>query len=70
MNFGCFAAVEPFGIMENQLKAIKAMGIDYADITDNHNGGSLGVGFGFNPSVSLDCAPSKIKKWHQMQVLP
>ncbi len=62
MKFGCFAAVEPFGIMENQLKAIKAMGIDYADITDNHNGGSLGVEFGFNPSVSLDSAPSKLKK--------
>ncbi|MDC7235097.1 MAG: sugar phosphate isomerase/epimerase [Spirochaetales bacterium] len=61
MKFGCFAAVEPFGTMPNQLKAIKAMGIDYADITDSHNGGSLGVEFGFNPSLSLDSHPGKVR---------
>ena len=61
MKLGCFAAVEPFGPMENQLKAIKAMGVDYADITDSHNGGSLGVEFGFNPSLSLDSMPRKVR---------
>ncbi len=62
MKFGCFAAVEPFALMENQLKGIKKLGIDYADITDNHNGGALGVEYGFNPSVSLDITPRKMKK--------
>ncbi|MGL6258252.1 sugar phosphate isomerase/epimerase family protein [Vibrio sp. WXL103] len=61
MKFGCFAAVQPFGVMENQLHAIKALGVDYADITDNHNGGALGVEFGFNPSVSLDSHPASLR---------
>jgi inosose dehydratase len=48
--------------MERQFQAIQEMGIKYADITDNHNGGMLGVEFGFSASVSLDSHPAKIKK--------
>jgi len=62
MIIGCFALVEPFALMERQFQAIKEMGIDYADITDSHNGGMLGVEFGFTASVSLDSHPAKIRK--------
>lgn len=62
MIIGCFALVEPFTPMERQFQAIKEMGIEYADITDNHDGAALGVEFGFAASVSLDSHPAKIKK--------
>ena len=62
MIIGCFALVEPFSLMERQFQAIQEMGIQYADITDNHNGGMLGVEFGFTASVSLDSHPAKVKK--------
>ena len=62
MIIGCFALVEPFCGMERQFHAVKEMGIDYADITDNHNGGSLGVEYGFAASISLDSHPSRIRK--------
>jgi hypothetical protein len=32
--------------MAEQFKSIKAMGIDYADLTDNHCGSMLGVEYG------------------------
>ncbi|MHC4800404.1 MAG: hypothetical protein ACYTF1_27505 [Planctomycetota bacterium] len=54
MIVGCFALIEPFGPMERQFEAISEMGIEYADITDNHNGGMLGVEYGFTASFSLD----------------
>lgn len=63
MKIGCFALVEPFAVMERQFQAIREMGIDYADLTDNHDGGSLGVEFGFTGSVSLDSHPAKIRRW-------
>jgi inosose dehydratase len=61
MLIGCFALVEPFALMERQFQAIQEMGVRYADITDNHDGGALGVEFGFTASVSLDSHPAKIK---------
>jgi inosose dehydratase len=61
MTIGCFALVEPFAVMARQFQAIREMGIDYADITDNHDGGSLGVEFGFTGSVSLDAHPARIR---------
>ena len=61
MIIGCFALVEPFTPMQRQFEAIKEMGIDYADITDNHDGATLGVEFGFAASVSLDSHPAKIR---------
>ena len=38
------------------------MGIRYADLTDNHNGGMLGVEYGFTASMSLDSHPAKIRR--------
>jgi len=61
MKIGCFALVEPFTPMERQFEAIAEMGIEYADVTDSHDGASLGVEFGFAASVSLDSNPRKIR---------
>jgi inosose dehydratase len=61
MKIGCFALVEPFAPMSRQFEAIREMGIQYADLTDNHNGGMLGVEYGFAASVSLDSHPEKIR---------
>jgi inosose dehydratase len=61
MKIGCFALVEPFASMARQFKAIREMGIRYADVTDNHNGGMLGAEYGFTASVSLDSHPAKIR---------
>lgn len=60
MIVGCFALIEPFQPMKRQFEAIREMGIEYADITDNHNGGMLGVEYGFTASFSLDSHPAKI----------
>ena len=62
MKIGCFALVEPFSPMERQFAAISEMGIKYADLTDNHNGGMLGVEYGFTASLSLDSHPQKIRE--------
>lgn len=62
MRIGCFALVEPFSPMERQFQAIAEMGIKCADLTDNHDGGMLGVEYGFAASVSLDSHPAKIKE--------
>lgn len=61
MKIGCFALVEPFAPMARQFRAIKELGIDYADLTDNHQGGMLGVEYGFSASVSLDAHPAKVR---------
>jgi len=60
MIVGCFALIEPFQPMKRQFEAIAQMGIQYADITDNHSGGMLGVEYGFTASFSLDSHPAKI----------
>lgn len=65
MKIGCFALVEPFSPMERQFAAIAEMGIEYADITDSHDGAALGVEFGFAASVSLDSHPAKIRQMAQ-----
>ena len=62
MKIGCFACVEPFAPMARQLKAIKEMGFQFADITDNHDGASLGEEFGFAPTLSLDAHPNSIRE--------
>ena len=61
MKIGCFALVEPLRPMARQFQAIREMGIRYADITDNHSGGMLGVEYGFSESISLDSHPAKIR---------
>ncbi len=65
MIIGCFALVEPFTGMPRQFQAIREMGIEYADLTDNHNGGMLGAEYGFAASVSLDSHPAKIHRMAQ-----
>jgi len=62
MIIGCFALVAPFTTMERQFQLIADMGIRYADLTDNHNGGMLGVEYGFTSSISLDTHPAKIRR--------
>jgi inosose dehydratase len=62
MKIGCFALVEPFCGMQRQFEAIKEMGIDYADVTDNRDGAQLGVEYGFAATVSLDSHPVGIHK--------
>lgn len=61
MKIGCFALVDPFRPMAAQFEAIRQLGIEYADITDNHQGGMLGVEYGFSASVSLDGHPARIR---------
>jgi inosose dehydratase len=62
IKIGCFALVKPFTPMQAQFEAIKEMGIKYADVTDNHEGGKLGVEYDFAASISLDSHPEKIRK--------
>lgn len=62
MKIGCFALIEPFAGMARQFEAIREMGIDYADLTDNHDGASLGSEFGFAATVSLDAHPASIQQ--------
>jgi len=61
MIIGCFALVQPFSDMKRQFQAIAEMGIRHADLTDNHNGGMLGVEYGFSASISLDAHPERIR---------
>lgn len=61
MDIGCFALIEPFQGMKRQFELISAMGFKSADLTDNHQGGMLGVEYGFSASVSLDSHPSTIR---------
>ena len=61
MKIGCFALVEPFTPMERQFEAIREMGIEYADLTDNHDGAALGATYGFAASISLDSHPARIR---------
>ena len=62
MIIGCFALVQPFSGMERQFQLIREMGFDYADLTDNHDGATLGTEYGFSASVSLDAHPQKIRR--------
>jgi inosose dehydratase len=57
MDIGSFALIRPFSPLETQFAAIRDLGITHADITDNHDGATLGVEYGFAASVSLDSHP-------------
>jgi inosose dehydratase len=48
--------------MRTQFQLIREMGIEYADVTDNHDGGILGVEYGFTASLSLDSHPAKLRE--------
>jgi len=62
MNIGCFALMQPFSAMAAQFRLIRGLDLDYADITDTHDGASLGVEYGFSASVSLDSHPNVIRR--------
>jgi inosose dehydratase len=62
MKVGCFALVDPFQTLDHQLERIAGLGFRYADVTDNHPGGSLGREFGFAATVSLDDNPADVKR--------
>ncbi len=60
MIIGCFALMEPFTPMRRQFEVIRSLGFDYADLTDNHDGATLGTEYGFAASFSLQSHPRKI----------
>jgi len=62
MKIGCFALIEPFRSIRRQFEAVAEMGIEYADVTDTHDGASLGVEAGFTPSTSLDSHPEDVRR--------
>jgi len=62
MKIGCFALIEPFLPMDRQFEAVREMGFDYADLTDNHSGGLLGADYGFSESISLDSHAEDVRE--------
>jgi inosose dehydratase len=62
MIIGCFALMEPFTPMRRQFQLIRDLGIDFADLTDNHDGATLGTEYGFAASLSLESHPATIRK--------
>lgn len=69
MKIGCFALIEPFSSLDKQFELIKSLGVDYADLTDNHDGASLGGEYGFAAVASLDSHPGRIHRSAQAQGL-
>ncbi|MFD2256145.1 sugar phosphate isomerase/epimerase family protein [Luteolibacter algae] len=61
IQIGCFALVIPFTPLADQFAAIRAMGIDFVDLTDSHDGAMLGNEFGFTAAASLDAHPARIR---------
>lgn len=62
VQVGCFALVDPFSVMPHQLRRIREMGFRFADVTENHDGGTLGTEYGFTASVSLDAHPMDVRR--------
>jgi inosose dehydratase len=60
MKIGCFALMEAFTPMRRQFECIRQLGFDQADLTDNHDGATLGTEYGFAASFSLDSHPRTI----------
>lgn len=60
MKIGCFALMEAFTPMRRQFERIRELGFDYADLTDNHDGATLGTEYEFAASFSLDSHPKTI----------
>ena len=66
---GCFALINPFSPIENQLDQIKKWGFSCADLTDNSDGACLGVEYGFTALASLDANPFDIKRMFEEREL-
>jgi inosose dehydratase len=69
ITVGCFALVDPFSVLEHQLRRIRDLGFRYADVTDNRDGAQLGVEFGFAATASLDGNPFDLKRMFEQQGL-
>ena len=69
MKVGCFALINPFSPIENQLDQIKKWGFSCADLTDNSDGACLGVEYGFTALASLDANPFDIKRMFEEREL-
>ncbi len=61
-SIGCFALNTPFSPLPTQLRQIRDWGFTHADITDNTDGGCLGVEFGFTAVASLDANPHDLRR--------
>jgi inosose dehydratase len=57
MILGCFALIEPFTPLRRQFELIRSLGVEHADLTDNHDGAALGSEYGFAATASLDARP-------------
>ncbi|MEO0795247.1 MAG: sugar phosphate isomerase/epimerase family protein [Verrucomicrobiota bacterium] len=71
IKIGCFALISPFSKLETQFAQIRAMGFDYADLTDSHDGALLGNEFGFTAAASLDSHPARVRsivEQHQLSL--
>ena len=64
---GCFALINPFQTLDQQVAQIKEWGFQYADVTDNADGACLGSHFGFNAVASLDANAFDIKRLFEDQ---
>lgn len=62
MKVGCFALVNPFCTLPQQLEQIQKWGFGYVDLTDSTDGGCLGAEYGFTSVASLDANPSDLKR--------
>jgi inosose dehydratase len=62
IKIGCFALINPFQTLDQQVDQIKEWGFEYADITDNADGACLGSHFGFNAVASLDANAFDLKR--------
>jgi inosose dehydratase len=62
MKIGCFALVQPFSNLQRQFELIGEMGFEYADVTDNHSGASLGAEFQFAATASLQSHPIYLRE--------
>jgi len=69
IKVGCFALINPFSVLENQLDQIKKWGFSCADLTDNSDGACLGVEYGFTALASLDSNPFDIKRMFESRQL-
>lgn len=69
IKVGCFALINPFSPLENQLDQIKKWGFSCADLTDNSDGACLGVEYGFTALASLDANPFDIKRMFEEREL-
>jgi len=69
IKVGCFALINPFSSLENQLDQIKKWGFSCADLTDNSDGACLGVEYGFTALASLDANPFDIKRMFEEREL-